>query len=264
MTRSREQRAAAYAQRRIDKRKRAAPARKAKRAASRETAFGYELAMLANGAPLADVVASACGASDGGREHAARWRVLLNEIPQRAHRRRVFGHFLRTFNGCRPHGSMWRVVDVEGFVGKRYELGWRDVVDDATGEVKGRKRGRKHVPKARAGGLAVKEGRSPRTLDRDRELMRAGKLIGSQQPPRIDPQTGEPPADAYWPAGDDPQHPYAQHWLILPPSHEMIQRWLAYPPPEHPKRPALSPSAARKARRTRALPFELAEGDVPF
>jgi hypothetical protein len=256
MKQTREQRAAGYAQRRIDKRKRRAPARKAKRQASRESAFGFELAMLANGAPLMDVVNRACGASDAGREHAARWRVLLHEIPQKAHRRRLFGHFLRTFNGARPHGSQWRVVDAEGFVGKRYEMGWRDVVDEATGEVT-RKRGRKHVPKARAGGLAAKEGRSPRTLDRDRRLMRAGRIIGTEQPPRTAP-------DAFFPAGDDPEYPYAQLWLTLPPSPEMIARLLANPPPVHPQRPKLSPSAARAARSTRPAPYELAPGDIPF
>jgi hypothetical protein len=256
MRQTREQRAAGYAQRRIDKRKRRAPARKAKRQASRGSAFGYELAMMANGATLMDVVNRACGASDAGREHAARWRVLLHEIPQKAHRRRLFAHFLRTFNGARPHGSQWRVVDAEGFVGKRYEMGWRDEVDADTGEV-GRVWGRRHVPKARAGGLAAKEGRSARTLDRDRKLMRAGRLIGSEQPPRTSD-------DAYFPAADDPQYAYAQLWLTLPPSPEMIARWLANPPPAHPKRPPLSRNAARKARSRRPEPCDLAEADIPF
>lgn len=220
--------------------------------------------MLANGAPLMQVVASAHGSSDAGREHTNRWRVLLYEIPTERRRRAVFEHYLRTFNGARPHGSQWRVVDAEGYVGKRYAMGWRDDVDEDTGEVKSRAWGRVHVPAESAGGLAVEQGRSPRSCDRYREAMRAGKLIGTEQPPRIDKATGKPPADAWFPAGDDPQYAYAQLWLTLPPSHEMIARWLAHPPPEHPKRPKLSQNAARKARRRPGTVYELAEADVPF
>lgn len=219
--------------------------------------------MLARGAPLMDVVASAHGASDAGREHTQRLRVLLAEIPQKSRRRRVFEHYLRMINGMRRHGSQWRVVDAEGYVGKRYEMGWRDVVDEATGEVT-REWGRKHVPAERAGGLAQREGHTPRTCDRYRQLMRAGKVIDSCQPPRIDKATGKLTDDAWFPAGDDPQYAYAQLWLTLPPSHEMIARWLAYPAPEHPKRPALGRNAARKARSKRPPAFEAELADVPF
>jgi len=120
--------------RRAERAKRGRP-RRSERRKQRATAFGYQLAMLAAGAPLVDVIASACGASDAGRMHAERWRVLLAEIPQKAHRRRVFEHYLRTFNGARLHGSQWRVVDAEGYVGQRYAMGWREDVDDSTGEV---------------------------------------------------------------------------------------------------------------------------------
>jgi hypothetical protein len=250
-------------QRRIDRRKRGRPSRTSLRRNERDhTAHGYELAMMANGAPLMDVVNRHCGSSDAGRMHADRWRLLLAEIPQRAHRRRVFEHYLRTFNGARPHGSQFRVVDAEGYVGKRYAMGWRDVVD-ANGK-KRRVWGRCHVPSDRAGGLAQRQGTSPRSCDRYREIMRAGKLIDSAQPPRIDKTTGKPPADAWWPAGDDPAYPYGHLWLTRPPSHEMIRRWLATPPPEHPKRPALGKTAARHARSKRAPAADLDFADVPF
>jgi len=250
--------------RRAERAKRGRP-RRSERRKQRATAFGYQLAMLAAGAPLVDVIASACGASDAGRMHAERWRVLLAEIPQKAHRRRVFEHYLRTFNGARLHGSQWRVVDAEGYVGQRYAMGWREDVDDSTGEVT-KRWGRVHMPAKSAGGLAAQQQSprtdggniSPRSCDRYRELMRAGKLIGSEQP------NGEKADDAYWPARDDAQYPYGQLWLTLPPSPEMIAAWLANPPPVHPKRPAPKRNEARKARRARPAPFELAEADIPF
>lgn len=238
--------------RRVEQRKRGKPSRQELRQ-RKASAFGYELAMLAAGAPLADVIASAFGASPQGRALATAWREKLAKLDQRAHRRRQFEHHLRTFNGLRRHGSQWRVVDRSGYVGKRYTMAWR-----------GGRRVRVHVKVGSTGGLAELQGVHTRTVDRYREFARSEGLIGSCQPPRWDSATGEMTKDAWFPAGDDPQYAYGQLWLTMPLSREMIAKLEANPPAEHPKRPAMTRNQARKARARHPAPFVPPEADIPF
>lgn len=218
--------------------------------------------MLARGEPLELVLATMLGRDDGGKVWLDKWRAVLSAVPCKAHRRAIVEHWLRTFEGARRHGAQWRVVDSLGFVGRRTELVSVEQVDESTGEVTTREK-RRHVPAPRAGGLAAQQssrrkgkrsGVAPRTLDRYRRTMRAGRLIASKQPPRNTP-------DAVMPSHDDAQWAYGQLWLALPPTREMIARWEAHPAPATRAR---SRTAARKARALDSRPFEALDFPLPY
>lgn len=207
--------------------------------------------MLARGATIGSVVASFCGSCSAGRCAQAQWLDALSLLPTLLLRRRVLEHFLRTFNGARLHGSQWRVVGAEGFVGKQHrpvpqaEL---ERVDPETGEytferAKGYPKAPdwRHMPAENAGGLAALSDSSPRTLNRHRFELRRLELIASKQPPYTAP-------DAKKQRGPDGRWAYAQHWLRVPPTPEMLARWRG--------RPAeLPPTPAPRRRR----PYSVAQ-----
>lgn len=187
--------------------------------------------MLHDGAALSEVIASFCGSDSAGRAATALWLQFLTTIPTLHSRRKVLEHFLRTFNGAQLHGSQWRVVNADAFVGAQHErvpLEPVERVDPATGEytcerAKGYKcdPDHRHKPAPRgfgAGGLADLSKRSPRQLNRYRGALRAGRIMASRQPPYD-------ATDAVRPRRADGTWAYAQHWLVLPPTPEMLARW---------------------------------------
>lgn len=191
--------------------------------------------MLAAGATIAAVLWSFLGSCSAGRAAMRRWLEYLATIPTLRRRRAVLEHFLRTFNGARLHGSMWRVIGPEGFVGAQHVDVPREPVervDPVTGEYtyelargypnkgpKGRSDpNKRHCPSASAGHLAAHQGRAPHTLNAYRKHMREGGIIGSEQPPYNAP-------DAVRPRRSDGTWAYAQHWLRVPPTPEMLARW---------------------------------------
>ena len=172
--------------------------------------------MLTTGAPLIWVLQSAFGTDSAGRAWLARFRALLKPLPTEHLRRQVTGHFLRLWSLAARHGSQWRVVAPAAFVGHEHEIA--EFVDEY-GEYLTK---RVYVPKRRAGGMAAREKRSPRTLHRYRRVLRGGSggaaIMRSVQPP----QAAE---DATRPRDEGSCWAYAQHWLLLRPSPEMIRRW---------------------------------------
>ncbi len=208
--------------------------------------FALELAMLDQGRGLAEVMISAFGNCSAGQVWQSAMHDLLEALPTYGLRRRVLGHFLRWFGSAKMHGSQWRVVNADGFVGRAVET-VRELdeqhVDELTGEVTETFRERTaHVPAfrgGRAGGLAAHEKRAPRTLHRYRHVLRgglncthkprsargrylrqsgAGAIVASSQPPKT-------ASDAVMPRRPGAEYPYAQAWLLLPPSPEMLSRW---------------------------------------
>lgn len=185
--------------------------------------------MLARGEPLMAVLQSLLGTDSAGRAALGTWLSFLATLATLDTRRRVVEHFLRTFEHCERHGSMWRVVDRRAFVGRQHEdvddeLA-RESIDPESGEVLHRvhrhyprDEQRRHCPAARAGGLAAHSGRSPRTLNRYRASLRGAQIMGSAQPPAEAP-------DAVRPRRSDGTWAYAQHWLVLPPTPAMLERW---------------------------------------
>jgi hypothetical protein len=179
--------------------------------------------MLARGEALSAVVGSFCGYCSSGRAAQAAWLAYLARLPTLHSRRQHVEHFLRTFNGAVRHGSQWRVVDWEGFVGRQHVLVPHvvEVIDPESGEVFEQHTGklrRAHCPAESAGGLGAEQHRAPRSLNRYRASMREGGLINSRQPP-----AGA--QDAKRPRSGDGRWAYAQHWLRLPPTPEMLRRW---------------------------------------
>lgn len=207
--------------------------------------------MLAQGRGLLEVMASAFGSCSAGMVWQNAVHDLLCELPTLALRRRVLGHFLRWFGAAKMHGSQWRVVNADGFVGRAVETVSEldEVHVDEFGEVTERHKSRTvHVPAmrgGRAGGLAAHEKRAPRTLHRYRRVLRGGHrcehkpvspggrylrqtgpgaIVASSQPPVHAP-------DAVVPKTPGAEYAYAQAWLLLPPSPEMLLRWGAKPSP---------------------------------
>lgn len=169
------------------------------------------------------------------------WLAYLARFPTLALRRRVFEHFLRTFDQAELHGTQWRAGGPAAYVGRQHVSVERDVerFDPETGEVHhDRVIELKHCPAEQAGGLAARSGRSPRTLNRYRESMRANGLIGSTQPPH-DASDARRAANGKW--------AYAQLWLRFPPPPEMIARWRRWAKlrKKRPQRPQ-EPAAARR------------------
>ena len=210
--------------------------------------FSLELALCAERRGQAEILASAFGTDSAGREWQRQVRELLADLATPELRRRVLQHFLRLLDHMKKHGSMFRVVDAAGFVGRAVESVREldeTIVDELTGEVFCKYKTRSlHVPAFRggsAGGLAVREGRCPRTLHRYRNVLRGGKRVPRDERPRSPkgrylrqcgpggvlgsshPKKGD--SGAVMPKSPDAQHPYAQHWLTLPPSPEMLRRW---------------------------------------
>ena len=229
--------------------------RSAKRKRRAATSFGYELGMLAKGAPLIEVLRSAFGSDESGRVWVQLWCDLLWAVPSQHKRRAIVRHFLNSWQGARRHGAQWRLVDELAYVGKRTELVTVHEHDPRTGEVTSTKQKRRHVPKGETGGLAVREDRTPRTLDEYRRVMRIGGVWRSAQPDRD-------AEDAVLPDHADARWAYAQHWLALPPSAEMLRRFEFYEPPPR-KRPS-----RRSFRRTRAMHarpvLHIDAADVPY
>lgn len=202
--------------------------------------------MLHRGDPLPHVLVCAFGGDSGGRAWVEQMSALLEQIPTMALRRRVLGHFLRLFAGARRHGSMYRVVDELGYVGRQRELGDRVVekFDETTGEVTHEiLEVGEHVPGAAAGGLAVREHRCPRTLIEWRARLRdaqphpepIGKRGTNRRRPRgplaVMASSQPKPTDsgAVMPKREGACWAYAQHWLTLPPSAAMLEQWGARP-----------------------------------
>lgn len=213
---------------------------------SERKGFSLELALCFEGRGQAEVLASAFGTDSAGREWQRQVRELLADCATPELRRRVLQHFLRLLDRMKKHGSMFRVVDDQGFVGAAVETvrePSETVIDELTGEVFVKYKSRKvHVSAFRggsAGGLAAREKRCPRTLHRYRHVLRGGKrclvkqrspkgrylrqcgpggVIGSSHPKKGD-------SGAVMPKRVDAEYPYAQHWLRLPPSPEMLRRW---------------------------------------
>jgi hypothetical protein len=200
--------------------------------------------MLARGEPLTAVLASHLGSDSAGRAALGQWLAFLGGFPTLHVRRQVLEHYLRTFERAELHGRQWRATGPSTYVGRQHELAPEMVeyLDPETGEFLTRESGkfvRKHVPARRAGALSASQRRSPRTLNRYRQSLRAARILASAQPP-----VGA--SDAATPRTGDGRWAYAQHWLVLPPTPEMLRRWRAF-------------SARRKARpASRPVPAPLA------
>lgn len=205
--------------------------------------------MLSTGAPLIWVLQSAFGTDSAGRAWLQRFWGILEPLPTEHLRRQVTGHFLRMWSLAARHGSQWRVIAPQAFVGHEHEI--QEIVDEF-GEFLVK---RVYVPKRRAGGMAAREKRSPRTLHRYRRVLRGGgggeAIMRSEQPP----QTAE---DAIRPRTEGACWCYAQHWLLLRPSPEMIRRWTGKgPTPPMPARAAAQ--TPESAEELRAILAELRE-----
>lgn len=179
--------------------------------------------MLARGEHLSEVLASFLGQCSGGRAALGIWLSYLATFPTRPIRRAVLEHFLRSFEGAQRHGTMWRVIGAEGFVGRQHVPAVREQIDPMTGEVTPgasypRDPDRRHCPAESAGGIAAHSDRAPRTLSRYRQSLREGGILASRQPPKD-------ARDAVKPRTGDGRWAYTQIWLALPPTPEMIRRW---------------------------------------
>lgn len=223
--------------------------------------YGPEHAQLARGDSLRDVMGSAFGWDSAGRAVQALAWQLLEQLPTGHSRRQVLGHFLRTFEAAQLHGSQWRVIDAAAYVGHDRELAPEvlEVIDPESGEVLERDTGRmtlQHCPSKRAGGLAAREDRSPRTLRRYRGVLRDAQPHedpadfdrGRRRPagPRALMNSSQPKfdaSDAVRPTTEGACWAYAQHWLTFPPSPEMLARW--------------------GVKRARSAPLELGSRELP-
>lgn len=202
--------------------------------------------MLAAGQPLLWVLQSVFGTDSAGRAWLHRFWQVLEPLPTEHLRRQVTGHFLRMWSLAGLHGSQWRVIAPAAFVGHEHE--YQEIVDEF-GEFMAK---RVYVPKSRAGGMAAREKRSPRTLHRYRRVLRGGAggeaIMRSEQPP----QSAD---DAVLPRQEGSCWAYAQHWLLLRPSPEMIRRWTGKGPTRpaaHAQRDPHGPEALEELRTTLA------------
>ena len=206
--------------------------------------------MLAAGQPLIFVLQSAFGTDSAGRAWLRHFWGVLEPLQTELLRRQVTGHFLRMWSLAGLHGSQWRVVAPAAFVGHEHEQA--EIVDE-NGEFKTK---RVYVPKRRAGGMAAREKRSPRTLHRYRRVLRGGTggeaIMRSQQPPSS-------ADDAVKPRDEGSCWAYAQHWLLLRPSPEMIRRWTggAGKPPH--AAPLAAPGSPESVEELRSILAELRE-----
>jgi hypothetical protein len=175
--------------------------------------------MLHRGEALAAVLASVLGTCSAGRAAQATFlQRLADAAPTLRVRRRLLEHWLRTFERATQHGSQWRVIGADAFVGRQHgPLELTERFDLETGEVHHTSK-RRYCPAARAGGLSAHSDRSPRTLHTYRGRLRTAQLMGSKQPPYN-------ASDAKRPRNPDGQWAYAQHWLTFAPPPALLARW---------------------------------------
>lgn len=195
-------------------------------------AFARELAMLSGvrdrKRPIDDVIWAICGADSAGRAAALSWLGHLRGLPTLESRCADVEQFLRLFARPRRHGSQWRATGSESFAGRQHTLISQEAADRAfeAGEHPSRDR-RRYLPKKSAGGIAARchssrdkrAGVSVSTCHRRRASLRRGGIIASAQPPWNASDAVLPKTGGKW--------PYAQHWLLLPPTPEMLRRWVS-------------------------------------
>lgn len=191
------------------------------------SAFGQELARLYAGAPLNELITAICGNCSAGRATQAWMFQALMEVPTLHSRRQLVEHWLRTFNGAVRHGSQWRVINKDGWIGHQHQLRerYREAVCPLTGDVTVTVSMEwQHMPAESAGGLAAEQDRSPRQLTRYRAELRRLGFMRSKQPPRTAKDAVMPKR----PRHSNGKWAYGQHWLGFVPPPEMVRRWQSF------------------------------------
>lgn len=228
---------------------------------AKRSRFGAELAALASGAPMREVLRSAFGESYLGHRWVERVMTAITAaFETQKPRRKCVELLLRLLDAMRLHGRSWRVVDAGGFVGHQHEWGHPvdadGVIDTETWKRIG------SVAKEHAGGLSARMDRCPRQLHRYRRVLRAGRVIGSQRTHRKMKDAEFPRVLPY----PDAQWGYAQIWLAADLSPELEKRLRGTPAPRYHKRTQPRYTCPTSARPKPPPPLEW-NGDpneVPF
>lgn len=186
------------------------------------TVHGFLLAMRSRGATIAEVVAELCGHDREGMLVQAVFLEHLRSLPTLHLRWEQLEHWLRSWEGARWQGSMWRLTGPASFVGHRHLPAIVERIDEhgnVTHETN--TKDRRHCPKGQAKGLAERQDVCARTCDDWRKSMRDGGLWASQRVP-FKARDAVKPKKQRWKNG---RWAYAQHWLPFIPPPVMRRRW---------------------------------------